>query len=42
MNLSDGALRAMGQSGRDLVERHYTWPVIAQELDGHYRRLIRR
>jgi glycosyltransferase involved in cell wall biosynthesis len=42
MNLSDDALRVMGQSGRDLVERHYTWPVIAQELDGHYRRLIKR
>ena len=38
--LVDSTLRReMGQAGRQLVEKHYTWPPIAEQTVELYRRL---
>jgi glycosyltransferase involved in cell wall biosynthesis len=34
------ALKLMGKAGRDLVERDYTWPRIAAQMDEVYRWIL--
>jgi glycosyltransferase involved in cell wall biosynthesis len=35
-----GAARAMGASGKDLIERKYRWDVVAGRMEQEYRRLV--
>jgi glycosyltransferase involved in cell wall biosynthesis len=37
-----GQRRQLGRAGRQLVEEHYGWPRISQELEGVYRAVTRR
>jgi glycosyltransferase involved in cell wall biosynthesis len=40
VSLSDARRRAMGQRGRDLVERKYSWDHVAEEMASVYRWLL--
>lgn len=41
MSLSDHERLSMGENGRKLVEREYTWPVIAESMKAAYMQIVR-